>query len=88
MQPKFKIIMANEDQSVKILWKEKPVNMEEYIEVFKSLLCSFGFSEETVRRYFEFEDIIQEYEETIQEMQKEIDTLKGRTFQLHEGGCK
>ena len=93
MQPKFKIAMAGEELRVTISKKNPPVTMDEFVEVFKNLMTAWGFSEDTVNRYFDCEDIYAEYDETVSELNKiieqkdsEIERLKGRSFKLCKEG--
>ncbi len=75
-EKKFQISLSNEKKEIIIRYKETPVSFEDFAEIFKELMLAWGFSEETVKRYFEYDDILLEYEEMLNEKNKLIEKME------------
>lgn len=75
-QFKFQITMIDEKKEISIKYKTTPLTFEDFAEIFKELMLAWGFSEETVKRYFEYDDILLEYEEMLNEKNKLIEKME------------
>lgn len=75
-QFKFQIIMLDEKKEISIKYKNTPLTFEDFAEIFKELMLAWGFSEETIKKFFEYDDILLEYEEMLDEKNKLIEKME------------